>query len=279
MRHPLDGCRAKIQRAQQHIRQIHDEIVAGRTFVGLPDSLIRAQYQFRASRIDDPTTHAHELVFSLRGEQPELPLIFSILAGEVCGQLRSTLDHIVYQLILVKTKTPPTFRSQFPIVGAGTKDRPNPADEYAFQKRRMLRSCISGDAEAIIDSLQPFNRGADYQGDPLWILQELSNIDKHRLLVTTVHRVSLYAVTVTNRDKTVSATFTPDIPFTHGAEIGRIPIDTPFTDSETSVDGDLMISIAFDEIAGRKNVVVIRCLTDVARNVGQIVDSLMPDFV
>jgi len=40
---------------------------------------------------------------------------------------------------------------------------------------------IPDGAQAEIEGLQPYNRRQDYTPDPLWVLNELSNIDKHRL--------------------------------------------------------------------------------------------------
>jgi len=40
---------------------------------------------------------------------------------------------------------------------------------------------IHPDAQAIIEQLQPYNRGQNFASDPLWLLHELSRIDKHRL--------------------------------------------------------------------------------------------------
>jgi hypothetical protein len=41
---------------------------------------------------------------------------------------------------------------------------------------------IDPTAQTIIESLQPYHRGASYRDDPLWRLHELARIDKHRLL-------------------------------------------------------------------------------------------------
>lgn len=43
---------------------------------------------------------------------------------------------------------------------------------------------ISGDAQAAVESLQPFHHSEPHQ-HPLWRLSEMNNIDKHRLLHVT----------------------------------------------------------------------------------------------
>ena len=46
-------------------------------------------------------------------------------------------------------------------------------------------------AQAVIQGLQPYQQGNDFESHPLWALQELSNVDKHRtLLVGTLNNVA-----------------------------------------------------------------------------------------
>jgi hypothetical protein len=45
----------------------------------------------------------------------------------------------------------------------------------------------------IIRDLQPYKRGAAYRVDPLWKLNELSNIDKHRIFAVSSNTRSLFA--------------------------------------------------------------------------------------
>jgi hypothetical protein len=282
MAHTLDGCHAKIQRANEHIHQIHTEIVAGK--IRLPSDALRLQHYFQVPKPSEPDIFTHELVFSIQKDPPPVPLIFSVLAGEATYQLRSALDHLVYQAILAHTNEPPTFNSAFPIIGKGRMAKQgrwrSAPDEYVAQTER-LKQVISGAAEAIIHGLQPFQRGAAYQDDPLWILQELNNTDKHRLLVLTVHAVDFYKVDVTLHGETVTATFTPGISYERGAEIGRMPCPGhPRDHGEVSVDGELVVQIAFDKTAGRRRVPVIPCLTDLANYVERITQrvGLLPEF-
>jgi hypothetical protein len=46
---------------------------------------------------------------------------------------------------------------------------------------------------AIIKALQPYNRGTAYRDDPLWQLNELSNIDKHRVPTGRATLAHIYA--------------------------------------------------------------------------------------
>ena len=88
--------------------------------------------------------------------------------GEIVHNLRSSLDHVVYHLVVQNTRRAPTTRkNQFPIFqyGAGFNDR---------GVRNMLHD-VAGQAIELVKSEQPFAKQS-----PLWHLKESSDIDKHR---------------------------------------------------------------------------------------------------
>lgn len=108
---------------------------------------------------------------------------FALLVGDIVNNLRGTLDHVAYTLAVnhqANLGIPLTDKikneSQFPIFGD--------ASDYAAKVKRYLAG-VDPAAEAIIKRCQPFNRRKHFVSHPLWMLQALSNIDKHRLLLTT----------------------------------------------------------------------------------------------
>lgn len=282
--HPLAGVRAKLARAREHIKQIHEDIVVNRKVRFSADS-VRAQLRFKAKRLDDPSTYQKEIIFFLKGVPPPLDLSFTILAGEAVHHLRTALDHLVYQLVVASTAKPPQFKSAFPIVGKGRMKKSgwvSAEGEYAA-RTNQLRTAISSTAESRITSLQPFRRGPLYEDDPLWVLQELDNAYKHRLLLLTVHRVTNYWVTVTSCGKSVKGSFQPDVPFKHGVEIGRLQIADPdfsIADTDVSLDGDIVIQVAFAnvvEVNGFK-ASVLTTLNSLANSVTAVIDQFEPEF-
>jgi len=283
MDHPLDGCREKIKRANEHIREIHNDIVDKRRMPLGKQTIVATRHLEIGDPKDPSTWKKEEIIFRIGSTPPPLPLCFTLYAGEAIHQLRSALDHLVYQLIVAHTKNPPVFRSAFPVVGklsyfkSGKKR--TAVEEYEAQTGR-LKQDISISAEALIRGLQPFQRGASFEDDPLWQLSELDNAYKHRLLMLTVHGVSLYNVTVTGSGgKRAQASFQPTIRFKNGAEIGRLDVTDPaFRHPDVSVDGDLVVNIAFEEVIGRPVVPVIPLLTQLSGYVGRILDSFMNEF-
>lgn len=269
----LDACISKIDRAKEHIDAINDQIMAGK--IRVDPRALRAKYQFKLAHAGAVPTN--EVIFHIIGPAPRVPLIFSILVGEVVYHLRSALDHLVYQLIIAKTKQPPTFKSAFPIVWCGKDRRIKSAlKEYEAQSSR-LKQDISMAAVQMIHDLQPFHRGAAFQDDPLWMLNELNNADKHRVLNLTVHGISHYTVKVLARGHQFDATFQPKIHFEAGAEIGRLRLldGASYRDYEVQVDGDLIIAVALDQVGQRQNEPVIPFLTQLSDYVMGIVRAFM----
>jgi hypothetical protein len=85
--------------------------------------------------------------------------------------LRSGLDQLAWQLCLAGGGTPGR-GTMFPIF-----EKDDPPTQANFLK------CVSGmppDAIDVIRDLQPYKR-ADFRQDPLWQLNALANLDKHRL--------------------------------------------------------------------------------------------------
>jgi hypothetical protein len=159
MSHPLDGCWAKIKRADHNIDRLNQLItsfldVYGRNF---------------GQEMND---HATEYIYSVNSP-PLPPLDFRVRIGEIISHLRSSLDHLVWALVLQRHKSP-TFRVIFPI-----------CEDIAKYRRAIKDGAIqgvSGSAQAIIERLQPYHRTRP-ASHPLAILHNFNNVDKHKLLL------------------------------------------------------------------------------------------------
>ena len=62
----------------------------------------------------------------------------------------------------------------------------------AEKRFKKLTADMPAAAVAVIRALQPYHRGTDYQTDPLWQLNALSNIDKHQVPVARANVGELY---------------------------------------------------------------------------------------
>ena len=98
----LTGVRAKLRRAEEH-REAYDDLFE--SYLAASPYAIIFEY--------DPETGWHTFRWSVESEPPleELALIFS----DILGNLRSTLDYLVWQLVLLGGRKPGR-QTAFPVV-------------------------------------------------------------------------------------------------------------------------------------------------------------------
>src|SRR5215831_2555648 len=131
----LSGVLAKLDRAEEH-RLEFDGLVED--YVGGEPYTIYSQY--------DPETGWHTLRWQALREPPlqRLALVF----GDMISNLRTTLDYLVWQLVLAAGNRPGR-RSSFPVVRR--------AKDWAVQGRTALRG-IEPRWVGEIESRQPYRR-------------------------------------------------------------------------------------------------------------------------
>jgi hypothetical protein len=105
---------------------------------------------------------------------PVIPFDVLAGAGDVIQNLRSALDHLAFQLVMVGTNdvgpANPS-RIQFPIH----------RDRGTYDSNKSARTeGMREDAKLAIDAAKPYKGG----NEALWRIHELNNIDKHRMLFT-----------------------------------------------------------------------------------------------
>jgi len=142
--------RAKVERAKHHLRSLEEQL--------------------------GPYRDKTRPVYAGNGmDLVALPLLsFNILAtaGDVVHNLRTALDHLAHQLVLVGTPdgNPPR-QIEFPILES--------EEEYDKRKAAKTRG-MRADAVQAIDDLKPYKE----RNPTLWRLRELDNIDKHRMILS-----------------------------------------------------------------------------------------------
>lgn len=112
-----------------------------------------------------------------------LPLIpdtrLAAIAGDIFHNLRSALDHMVWQLVL-RDGHEPSRENQFPIY----ESKDSFLNEVKFRKKNPQLSVlygivVDGDAWTIIERAQPYNGNI-----LLTVVKRFSNMDKHKTLCT-----------------------------------------------------------------------------------------------
>ena len=167
--HGLANLEAKIGRAYKHVQEF--------------DSLIVKHCR------TDPYTITHEddgvnQRYLVRCEFKHIDADIYLSLADLIYNLRSGLDQLAWQLALLGNPAP-SRDVMFPI----HSDQSQKAEER-FQ--RLVRD-MPCEAVAVIKDLQPYRGGASYRDHPLWRLNELSNIDKHRVPAGRATLANIYA--------------------------------------------------------------------------------------
>ncbi len=114
----LVGIHAKLRRAEEQIKKITDE--AHRLCNDVQQGIVR-----------EVRDDADEQVWVYRGPTPTIPVEWSVITGEILYNMRSALDHLIWQSVLTNGQTHGR-HNEFPIA----------IDQQRWQqeKARMLKA-------------------------------------------------------------------------------------------------------------------------------------------
>lgn len=170
----LTECLARCEWASQHLRRLHEAIVA-----------------YEES---DPYTIRHDFnsvayTSSVYITPKPVPLAISFMAGDVVHNLRSALDHLAWQLALAIDPRAPAFPLEDDPDGTSWRGLYFPLGSKPDDSDGWLPKRLQGASEEITAFLRDVQAvaAADNPRDAtVWKLQELSKADKHRVPLTAV---------------------------------------------------------------------------------------------
>lgn len=159
----IDGVRLKVERAKEHVKNLDGVIQSFRD--SRPYEVV-GQENYQTADLEWVLTQAREI-------PPEV----SLIAGDAVQNLRSALDYLAHALVAANGRKPIDGVTAFPISDS------LPKHQMAMRGRKV--EGMSQRAIAAIDAMHP------YQGGwiTLWRLARMSNIDKHRLLLSAASAV------------------------------------------------------------------------------------------
>jgi hypothetical protein len=248
----LSGVMAKFARADTHLNALRAEI---------PVFFDRDPYSF-AECLD---CEAGEYGLRIEIREP-IPLMWSVIVGDYVHNLRSALDHLAWQLVLVSGGTP-NARTAFPIFTS------EPSNGRA---RTAWDAMTAGMHDAIIETLrevQPYARADRASEHGLAILAALSNADKHRLPVARFSAIAAHdpgslGLLPLRGVEILDAKIATGIPLEDGDQFAWAKVRCTGPNPEIEVKGPLPMHVAFS--AGTREV-PMQGLVDV----GQYAQQLM----
>lgn len=249
MSHRLDGPRTKIERAKEHFRDLHAEMVAA--------SDLRP-YRIVVEPESDPREHVIRIKMSFSP-----PLRWAAIAGDTIHNLRSALDLLVWQLVLAKNKRPDK-RTEFPIFL-------DPAKYKAGGPRKVKG--VSEAAVNIIEGLQPYHETEMPERHPLWLLHSLDIRDKHQLLNIIVAAVQTQHFEIDTAGDFLLAGGEYNMfvnPVEDGTELGRFMLTRP--DAKVNVKPHVTFQIVFDDFGVGDNLLVYETVETIGTFVRRAVD-------
>lgn len=192
---------------------------------------------YRVLAYDDPDTR--DRVYGIEvTESP--PIEWGVVIGEIVHNLRSGLDHLAYAMCLSHRpcKAPPR-GTEFPIFW--DEDR---FDDIKPGGGRYKIRGMSWEMQHAIRELQPYQAGNTPKAQSLWLLQEMSNIDKHRQLhlavigypaITTFEDPDVEIIPVWSKDSREVARAHP---LTPDAQVKNDPLIFPQIVIDETLPGD-----------------------------------------
>jgi hypothetical protein len=163
----------KIRRADHTIRALDADIGEQLRW----DPLITPRVKLDPSVYCEPLDGAYRVY----AEVKEAPLRWGVLVGEIVHNLRSALDHAFFCLAEGPDVDPRHL--QFPIFES-ERDYQRWRKSSPQGKRKDPMTHVPTREVSVIEWFQPFKatvRGEDVASNPLVRLNEMSNVDKHRL--------------------------------------------------------------------------------------------------
>jgi hypothetical protein len=237
----LTSCRLKIERADENIRNLQAEIA----------SFLESKKNEVVSEIDPDT--GHDLI-KFVGDLSSVGR-FSVLSGEIVYHLRSSLNHLVWQLI-----SDPALRSvhsSFPIYSSDPRKARDP--EVLKRYNRKIRG-ISSTAAAIMEGIQPYN-GKTPPNDPLVIINSFNISDKHHELVLTFARAGVKSLIFRDGSRILNLSEENSLRWLGELRDGAELMRTISLVGKMDMEPEVALDVAFAQVGLRKNESVVLTLT------------------
>ena len=183
--------------------------------------------------------------------------MWSVLIGEFLHNVRSSLDFMIWDLVILETNAAPAKvdKIQFPIFQFKSG--------YDGRAKQYLKG-VGSSARRVIEKVQPFSTGEDTRS-PLWHLHQLSNWDKHRTLHLTgslLQHAKIISPRLTAGVVSGTIQTRPPGPFEDGDILFKLRLSgTSWVQSgETDREGELTCNVTFDQSGPLPGAVVIDTL-------------------
>ena len=225
----LERAIAKVDWASEHLKRLGEVYTA---------YIKTNPYEFVA----DPNSHFQkdggDWFFGNFATRDEKTLSdISLLAGDVISNLRSSLDYLVWELVIANNGTPARTNA-FPICDA--------VNSFGSDLQQGRLSGVNPAVISLVESMQPYHSGKKCHETFFWILHHLSNVNKHRRLLGVSVRSVIPPVDLeveTSPEGVAYARINPPVGFKANTKLGPYRV----VEGDVEVDHNFMAYVAFQE--------------------------------
>jgi hypothetical protein len=158
----IDGCRAKVERAEAAAQEMNDKWL---------DWVATNPYRSHVEQ--DAASGEYCLLYDF--SKPDVPLEFPVLLGEITHDLRSALDHLAW-------------REAVEFLGRVPSEKEANQISFPIQRTRKkfeahkLKKFVDDETWTIMERYQPYDRGKPKRSKALELLHWINRMDKHRFI-------------------------------------------------------------------------------------------------
>jgi hypothetical protein len=242
------GIRLKIERAEKHITELDSRIT----------DFALVAYELGAKPHAVLPSQTTVFVKTVAPVPPD----FSVIVGDAVHNLRSALDHLMWQLVEAGGGSP-NKSTYFRIC----RD-PQGAHQYASAVGSGEIQKIKPGAASILQSVQPYMSG----NDTLWHIHELDRFDKHRTLVTVLNTFKEWFVDQGVKGSKIVFPESPKIALVANYEVFNIPTATYEREPHENFKLNIDLSFGQSEVVGGQSVL------PTLKEMMNLVDRLVTQF-
>lgn len=253
--HGISSVKSKVFRAEAHLNELSKI-----------DNELKNIECFLIFETDENTNRGYFKV-----KLPEIPSTVPLIVGDCLNNLRSSLDHLVWQIVESAGIKAPSRSNMFPI--CTTKN----AFDREVQRNRLQG--VPKQAFSIIESLQPFQTDFNWQLD---VLNTLCNKDKHRELNYAVSVASDMSLTYLKNNDVIMQKIISNNEIRNNEAFGNVGFDTSIINTQNiEIRGQADAFIAFEhfEHDNEDEGAVIDILSEITDHLKYEVIDVLRDFV
>ncbi|HEY3704327.1 MAG TPA: hypothetical protein VGL22_04650 [Terracidiphilus sp.] len=209
----MKSVRAKIGRAQGYLAQVKSAL----------NATLSTESKIEPIPFNTHRQRHNQILIALSNFGP-IGTDFPLIVGDCVHNMRSALDHLVYQLAILNHAPPEAAeKTMFPV--CLTKE----GNGFDSIVKRKVAPFVSSAALAELERCQPYKAYDVPEESDIWVLHKLDIIDKHRLLIIAREHYAVTWFRVTLPNGSVSEKAIPDPkwkPFEGGADIIRFDLSS-----------------------------------------------------